>query len=175
MPKKSMALTSPAVAGSMKLLIMICHCSANDSYQGTRLDSCDRATFKRNARSGGAGLRPRAAMMLCVPARAELSAAHAAHDSVWRETACISAPVSALSRYEESMARMCSHWACVEFIASPQQHALRAHIPARVASFLRLRRSQVLLHVVLCTVPISFLAPGGHASGATLPFRVRRQ
>src|SRR5882724_7912084 len=135
MPKKRMALTKPAVAGSMKLFMAICHCRAHDSYQGMRLDSCEIATFKRRARSAGAGLRPSEAITRCVRASAALSSAHERHDSVWRETVCISAPVSALSRYEESMARTCSHWACVEFISPPQQRAHRAHVPARLLSF----------------------------------------
>src|SRR5882724_261693 len=175
MPKKRMALTKPAVAGSMKLFMAICHGSAHDSYQGMRLDSCEIATFKRKARSAGAGLRPSEAIMRCVRARAALSSAHERHDSVWRETVCISAPVSALSRYEESMARTCSHWACVEFISPPQQRAHRAHVPARLLSFPHLLKSRVLPRVPLRTVPISSLAPGGRASGATSLFPAMRR
>ena len=80
------------------MFIAFCHSRTKESYHGVRLASRDSATFKRSAKSAGAGLRPSDAIMRCVCVNDEHSAAHAEHDAVCRETVCISAPVRALSR-----------------------------------------------------------------------------
>jgi hypothetical protein len=107
MPKKMIALTTPAVAGSMKAL----SASSKRTYRpcrrrdGRRAASRDRATRTFSTSPGGACFGPTDASNRCVCRKRAYSPAHPPQLSRCWASARICWPVSAPSRYAENIER----------------------------------------------------------------------
>ena len=141
-PKITTALTSPAVAGTMKAFSAFSNLTSTPWNRGRRdwAISCEIATRIFRARSAGAFFGPSPASNCCVRLRPVYSCSQRTHVSMWRPSARIWAPLTCPSRYGENI-----FLASAQFMASPQplcHHANHGYpwagsVPARPAPFPR--------------------------------------
>src|SRR5271165_5722689 len=126
-PKVSTALTSPAVAGTMKALSAFPSRTSTPSNRGRRVCAASReiATRNFNARSVGAFFGPRLESNCCVRCIAAYSRAQLPHWPTWRVSARISDPLTRPSRYGEN-----NFLISAQFMASPQPLRHHANLPA---------------------------------------------
>src|SRR5579859_6424478 len=126
--KKITALTRPAVAGNIKALTVFSRRTAYPRNTLRQLLERSEASAIRSrmANSGGAGRRPSEETSARDLSSMAYSDSQTVHSLRWLETSCISAPLTAPSRYDENRGLASVHLMIVPPLPIGQMYPERA-------------------------------------------------